>query len=52
MNPDHPYYKIRDEYEVTDVFEWLSDVIPKIQVSGSYKGYNSDSKVETDTPFD
>lgn len=25
---EHPYDKIKDEYEVTDVFAWLEDVIP------------------------
>ena len=51
---DHPYYKIRDEYEVKpeEIFDWLKDIIPKIQLIGDYKGSQDDNNVDTDTPFD
>ena len=62
----NPFDKIRDEYDLRRdkdkswdaeenkdcVFEWLEDVIPRIQLTGEYKGFLDENKNETDTPFD
>lgn len=49
---EHPYLKIKDDYPVNNVYEWLCDVIPKISLIGNYKGFTDEARTESDTPFD
>lgn len=55
MDDTNPFHKIMDEYDVEQnegVFAWLEHVVPRIQLTGEYKGFTSEDKLETDTPFD
>ena len=51
-NPNHPYFKIQDDYEVKDVYQWLVEVVPRISLIGEYKGFTDENHLESDTPFD
>ena len=44
LSPDHPFYKIREDYDVVaneGVDQWLRDLIPNIQLIGQYGSENT-----------
>lgn len=53
---EHPYSKIKDDYDVLEnhdnVYDWLKAVIPYISFIGEYEGYTDENRNESDTPFD